>query len=312
MSACHLCPRACGASRTLENPGLCGIRTGPGLFRVARVMAHFWEEPYISGSRGSGTVFFSGCPLGCRFCQNHRISQLDQAQALPGTDLTMAALSQQMQELAAQGVHNFNLVTAGHFAADVPALVETLHQQGTRLPIVWNTSAYESVATLRRLDGFIDVYLPDFKFWDSSLSAGLSRAPDYARVAALAIGEMYRQQPVTVSDAEGLLVKGVALRLLVLPGHHRDAFKILDWISSELPSDCLLAIMNQYTPFPELFDSLADHPEMKRRLTTYEYDKVIEYAQKKGLSRLLGQERSAANARYTPDFPGPVPRSVSQ
>jgi len=302
MSACRLCPRQCDAARTMQEPGLCGSRTGPGLFRVARIMAHHWEEPYISGTRGSGTVFFSGCPLGCLFCQNHTISQPDPDMPLPGTDFTVHELAFKLAQLAGEGVHNINLVTASHFVQDVPALVRALRSSAVTIPVVWNTSSYETVTALRSLAGSVDVYLPDFKFWDPDLSARLAQAPDYAHVAAKAILEMQRQQPVTQWDPHGLLVRGVALRLLVLPGHHRDAFSIIDWIAQELPPDIPLAIMNQYTPFPNLHAQMAACPEMKRKVTTYEYQKVIEHAELKGLTRLLGQERTAASATYTPDF----------
>lgn len=303
MSGCCLCPRQCDAARTSQEPGLCGSRTGPGFFHVAKIMVHHWEEPYISGTQGSGAVFFSGCPLGCQFCQNHAISQPVQDRPLPGTAYTVQALARRLTQLAREGVHNINLVTASHYSQDVPALVQALRSSAVTLPVVWNTSSYESVAALRSLDGSVDVYLPDFKFWDRNLSCGLAHAPDYADVAAKAILEMQRQQPESIFDPQGLLIRGVALRLLVLPGHHRDAIQIIDWIAQELPLDLPLAIMNQYTPFPDLKDKLSGYPELSRRVTTYEYQKVIDHAQNKGLTRLLGQERAAASTAYTPKFP---------
>ncbi|NCA97830.1 MAG: radical SAM protein [Clostridia bacterium] len=305
MSACNLCPRQCQAARTQTEPGLCGSRTGPGFFRVAKTMVHHWEEPYISGTRGSGTVFFSGCPLGCLFCQNHAISQSGEDTPLPGSDYSVHELADRLVQLAGQGVHNLNFVTGSHFAQDIPALVQTLRSRAISIPLVWNTSSYESVATLRSLEGSVDVYLPDFKFWNRDLSNKLAHAPDYAEVAAKAILEMQRQQPETRFDPHGLLIHGVALRLLVLPGHHRDALSIIDWIAQELPADIPLAIMNQYTPVPDLKDKLSGYPEMVRRVTTYEYQIVVDHAQNKGLTRLLGQERSAASAVYTPDFISP-------
>lgn len=303
MSGCCLCPRQCDAARTSQEPGLCGSRTGPGFFHVAKIMVHHWEEPYISGTQGSGAVFFSGCPLGCQFCQNHAISQPVQDRPLPGTAYTVQALARRLTQLAREGVHNINLVTASHYSQDVPALVQALRSSAVTLPVVWNTSSYESVAALRSLEGSVDVYLPDFKFWDRDLSCGLAHAPDYADVAAKAILEMQRQQPESIFDPQGLLIRGVALRLLVLPGHHRDAIQIIDWIAQELPLDLPLAIMNQYTPFPDLKDKLSGYPELSRRVTTYEYQKVIDHAQNKGLTRLLGQERAAASTAYTPKFP---------
>jgi putative pyruvate formate lyase activating enzyme len=277
-------------------------------------MAHVWEEPYISGSRGSGTVFFSGCALGCVFCQNFRIShrRLDQRSAfdsklriqdLPeGQDMTVEALVDQISLLADQGVHNLNLVTASQYSLEIPELVNHLRRKGIELPIVWNTGSFERIETLRLLSGIVSVYLPDFKFWDSELSLKLAGSADYARVASQAILEMHRQQPTLSYDDEGLLNRGVALRHLVLPGQHRDSIRILDWIAGNLPLDLPLAIMRQYTPFPALNPLLEHLPDLKRRVTTYEYEKVIEHAQMLGFSRILGQEKSAASSVYTPDF----------
>jgi putative pyruvate formate lyase activating enzyme len=309
---CDLCPRLCSAERTITEPGLCGVSTGPGSFRIAKTMVHHWEEPYISGTRGSGTVFFSGCALGCLFCQNHTISHsvaindpLSATKTNPQTsvsDLSVAELLDRMAELAAAGVHNLNMVTASHYAADLPELIAALRKRGIHLPIVWNTGSYERVETLQTLAQSIQVYLPDFKIWDSTLSNNLARASDYASVAATAILEMHRQQPVLEFDQDGLLQKGVAIRHLVLPAHYRDSLQIIDWIAANLPADIPLAIMSQYTPVPALRPQLANVPEMLRRVTTYEYNKVIEHAKAKGFTRLLGQRRESATTAYTPDF----------
>lgn len=300
---CQLCPRLCGAERTESEPGLCGVRSGPGSFRVAKTMVHHWEEPYISGTRGSGTVFFSGCALGCLFCQNHAISQSDDAGNVPkGTNLTMGQLLDQMEKLAAAGVHNLNLVTASHYAADIPDLIAALHKRGNQLPIVWNTGAYELAGTLKQLADSVQVYLPDFKFWDTALSTNLAHAGDYAAIATAAILEMHRQRPQLQFDESGLLLEGVAIRHLVLPGHHHDSMQIIDWIAANLPVDIPLAIMCQYTPVAALRPALAQYPEFLRRVTTYEYRKVIEHAEKRGFSRLLGQHRESAISSFTPEF----------
>ncbi len=300
---CQLCPRHCMAERSASEPGLCGVRTGPGSFRVARTMVHHWEEPYISGRHGSGTIFFSGCALGCVFCQNHLISRAsDGSSQLSGADQTTSELLARMEDLTKAGVHNLNLVTASHYAADIPALIAGLRDRGIFLPIVWNTGAYDKVETLQTLADSIQVYLPDFKFWDSALSQNLARASDYAAVAAAAILEMHRQQPQLVFDREGLLQQGVAIRHLVLPGHFRDSLKIINWIAANLPDDIPVALMSQYTPVSALRPQLAEYPELLRRVTTYEYNKVIEHAEKRGLSRLLGQHRESATSAFTPEF----------
>jgi putative pyruvate formate lyase activating enzyme len=264
-------------------------------------MIHFWEAPFVSGTKGAGAVFFSGCPLGCCFCQNYAISRRRANQTLAGRDLTQEELATELSQLAADGVHNFNLVTASHYAPDIPELVESLRQRGITQPVIWNTSSYERVETLRLLQDSVDVYLPDFKFWDPGLSARLAQAPDYAQVASRAILEMQRQQPATVFNAEGLLIRGLAVRLLVLPGQYRDAMKIIDFLAANLPPDTPLAIMNQYTPDPENLQ-LTDHPELGRRLTTYEYQKVVEHAQMASFTHLIGQERASASTRFTPEF----------
>lgn len=315
-SQCRLCPRQCLASRTAADPGFCGVAEPPGQFRIGRVMVHAWEEPFISGWRGSGTVFFSGCHLGCVFCQNTAISHRHQ-----GTLLSQAQLVAAMQELASQGVHNFNLVSASHYAGDIPALVAELRSQGLQLPLVWNSSGYERVETLQSLAGLVDIYLPDVKFADPGLAGRLAGAQDYLPVTLAALAEMKRQQPVNVyayqaadpapgpvpgpgigAPAGAVLRRGLVVRHLVLPGCYRDSFQVLDAIAATLPLDTPLSLMCQYTPLPELAGRLANEPDLRRRLTTYEYRKVIDYAQKLGFTHLLGQERSASSAVFTPDF----------
>lgn len=272
-------------------------------------MAHAWEEPFLSGSRGSGTVFFSGCHLGCCFCQNEAISHRRQ-----GTVLSQAELVAAMLDLAAQGVHNFNLVTASHYAAGLPSLIRDLRRQGCRLPIVWNSGGYESAATLRLLDGLIDVYLPDVKFADADLARRLAGADDYLAVTLAAVREMLRQQPCLVWEDQGpdggagssgqqpLLRRGVVLRHLVLPGHHRDSLAVLDALVATVPLDTPLSLMCQYTPIPALQSGLGDQPELRRRLTTFEYEKVTEQALRLGFTRILGQDRSAATTAFIPAF----------
>lgn len=314
QSRCHLCPRDCGAPRTAAQPGICGASDGFGdesghgaQFRVARLMVHEWEEPFISGSRGSGAVFFSGCSLGCSFCQNAPISHDNQGILMDGDSLAQAVL-----ELHAVGVHNLNLVTPSHVADRLPDWLSWLYQQPAwldrPLPVIWNSSTYETIESLIALQGLVQIYLPDLKFCDPDLSRDLAGAADYFAYAAHAILEMHRQQPEPVWDDDGLLLRGLVVRHLVLPGHWRDSCRIVDFLADTLPLNTPLSLMSQYTPqaarqvAPLRSNQEATHPELSRRLTTYEYRKVVEHAQGRGFSQILTQERSAASADYTPDF----------
>jgi putative pyruvate formate lyase activating enzyme len=287
--------------RLPEQPGCCGADEGDADYRVARLMVHAWEEPYISGTRGSGAIFFSGCALGCSFCQNRPISQ-----AHLGERLTAEALLRQAVALLEQGVHNLNLVTPSHYADRLPVWLDQLRKQAVvserPVPIIWNSSAYESAAALRGLTGRVDVYLPDFKFSGQDLAADLAGAPDYPAVAAAALTEMLRQQPTAVFDRTGLLCRGVAVRHLVLPGHWRDSCQVLERLAAILPLETPLAIMSQYTPQPDDPAARAGHPELCRRVTTWEMRQVSDHALTLGFCRLLSQDRTSASAVYTPDF----------
>ena len=318
---CHLCPRDCSAPRTVARPGFCGAddglidpQGGYIQFRVARVMVHEWEEPFISGSRGSGAVFFSGCSLGCSFCQNGPISHGHQGLLMDGDALIDVVL-----DLQSAGVHNLNLVTPSHVADRLPEWLRRLGcqpaWQDQPLPVIWNSSGYETVDSLLPLQGLVQIYLPDLKFHDAGLSRDLAGAADYFTVAAKAILEMHRQQPEPVWSPDGLLRSGLVVRHLVLPGHWRDSCRLIDFMADTLPLSTPLSLMSQYTPqvpHPGLPSSqrdgapssqpLDDHPEMNRRLTTYEYRKVVDYAQDRGFGHILTQERSSASSDYTPDF----------
>jgi putative pyruvate formate lyase activating enzyme len=263
-------------------------------------MAHHWEEPCISGTRGSGTVFFSGCALRCCFCQNRPISLAGNGRLMTLTELAAAIVN-----LAGQGVHNINLVTASHYADRLPRLAGLLKATPTwaakPLPLVWNSSGYESVNSLKNLQGIVDVYLPDFKYHDAVLARDLAHAPDYFAVAGAAVLEMARQQPVAVFDHEGILQRGLLVRHLVLPGHWRDSCRVLDFLAANLPPDLPLSLMSQYTPQPGQ-PLPSGHAELQRRLTTLEYQKVVDYALVKGFTRIFGQERTSAELGFTPDF----------
>lgn len=284
---CTLCPRRCGAERTAEAGG--GFCRMPGGLRVARAMLHHWEEPPISGQNGAGTVFFSGCTLGCVYCQNGDISA-----GGFGKDISTARLREIFQELIAQGAHNIELVTPTHFLPWIlPALTPRLP-----VPVVYNCGGYERVETLRALEGLVDVYLPDLKYADGALAAELSGAADYFPVACEAIREMFRQVgPYVLED--GLLTRGVVIRHLVLPGYLDNTRRVLDWIAETFaPGDVLVSLMSQYTPTANMTGRLA------RRVTAAEYRAAADYMRNCGITDGFVQERTSAEEAYTPAFDG--------
>lgn len=283
---CTLCPRRCGVDRTRGQLGFCKM---PGQIHAARAGVHYWEEPVISGSFGSGAVFFSGCTLKCAFCQNYDISQENF-----GKPLTSAELRAAFERLIDEGVQNINLVTPTHFLPDIlPALEPKLP-----VPVVYNCGGYESVETLRQLEGKIDVYLPDFKYSDNALAKRLSSAPDYFETASAAILEMYRQvgKPVLEDDE---MKRGVLLRHLVLPGCVDNSLGVLDWIAEHFRSgDILFSLMSQYVPMGRA----AEMPPFDRRITELEYDSVLSYMMLLGIEDGYTQDFSSAERGYTPSF----------
>ncbi len=290
MAACYLCPRACGVDREKGERGYCGAGSRA---RVARVSLHAFEEPCISGTRGSGTVFFSSCSLGCVFCQNRSISR-EQV----GREMDRRELGEQMLLLQDAGAHNLNLVTATHFADCVAEALADVKPK-LHIPVVYNSSGYECVDTLRMLDGLVDIYLPDFKYASAALAERYSSAPDYPAVAARAIAEMHRQTGAFVLDGEGLAQKGTMVRLLVLPSHRADAMAVLRLLAETVPpQEIRLSLMSQYTPE---FAADAPYRNLHRRVTRFEYESVMEEAVRLGFEG-YGQEKTSASSRYTPDF----------
>ena len=285
MDGCILCPRQCGVDRT-ERTGYCGSGSLP---KVARAAKHHWEEPCISGTEGSGTVFFSGCTLGCVFCQNREISR-----GGTGREVTVEHLADIFKRLEGQGVHNLNLVTPTHFT---PQILQALELSKPTVPVVMNCGGYERVETLRQWEGKVQVYLPDLKYFSPELSAKYSAAPDYFAVASKAIMEMHRQQPQLVWEGD-LLKSGLIIRHLVLPGCMKDSLKVLDFLDKNLPKDSfLLSLMSQYTPT----ENCKQFPEINRRVTTYEYRKVADRAAELGFFG-FAQDRRSAKEEYTPPF----------
>lgn len=295
-SHCTLCPRACGADRAAGATGYCGAG---GTLRVARAALHHWEEPCLSGDpeavTGSGTVFFTGCALRCCYCQNYAISQ----QGL-GKDIDEKRLARIFLELQQKGAKNLNLVTATQWLPWVVAALDDARAQGLTLPVAYNTGGYETVETVRALAGYVDIWLTDWKYASSSLAARLSAAPDYPVVAQAALRQMLLQTGEPMYDGEGYLRRGVIVRHLALPGQYRDSLAVLEQMAAvrrETGVAFIPSLMSQFTPFYHA----ADHG-LGRRITSYEYRRVIDKAVALGLTDGYMQEKSSAREEYTPPF----------
>lgn len=287
---CLLCPRKCGINRRTGQTGVCGVSSE---IKVARAALHYWEEPCISGKRGSGAVFFSGCSLHCVFCQNREISD-----GKEGKVISKERLSDIFMELAVKGANNINLVTPGQYIPDIVWAVNDAKSRGMKLPIIYNTSGYENVTELKLLEGIVDVYLPDFKYMDSTLSARYSRAKDYPSVAKQALSEMVRQQPdVVIDDATGLIQKGVIVRQLLLPGHVNDAKAVLKYLYDTYHDHVYISMMSQFTPI-----ALKDYPEINRTVTRREYERLVDYALEIGITNAFIQEGDVAKDSFIPAF----------
>ena len=287
---CLLCPRKCGINRSTGQTGVCGVSSE---IKVARAALHYWEEPCISGKRGSGAVFFSGCSLHCVFCQNREISD-----GKEGKVISKERLSDIFMELADKGANNINLVTPGQYIPDIVWAVNDAKSRGMKLPIIYNTSGYENVTELKLLEGIVDVYLPDFKYMDSTLSARYSRAKDYPSVAKQALSEMVRQLPdVVIDDATGLIQKGVIVRQLLLPGHVNDAKAVLKYLYDTYHDHVYISMMSQFTPI-----ALKDYPEINRTVTRREYERLVDYALEIGITNAFIQEGDVAKDSFIPAF----------
>lgn len=287
---CLLCPRKCGINRSTGQTGICGVSSE---IKVARAALHYWEEPCISGKRGSGAVFFSGCSLHCVFCQNREISD-----GKAGKVISKERLSDIFMELADKGANNINLVTPGQYIPDIVWAVNDAKSRDMKLPIIYNTSGYENVTELKLLEGIVDVYLPDFKYMDSTLSARYSRAKDYPSVAKQALSEMVRQQPdVVIDDATGLIQKGVIVRQLLLPGHVNDAKAVLKYLYDTYHDHVYISMMSQFTPI-----ALEDYPEINRTVTKREYERLVNYALEIGITNAFIQEGDVAKDSFIPAF----------
>lgn len=295
MELCTLCPRACAADRENGKTGSCGQTNR---LKAARAALHYWEEPCISGKAGSGAVFFSGCPLHCVFCQNKNI-----AGGSAGIEITEERLASVFLELWEKGAVNINLVTAGHFAPQVRRALASAKKQGLAIPIVYNTSSYETVETIRSFEGLVDIYLPDFKYMDASLAKRYSNAPDYPAVAKAAVAEMVRQTGAaefSEDGEDGLMKRGTIVRHLILPGCIKDSKQVIRYLYETYGSEIYISIMNQFTPtaIPDAF------PELNRRITEAEYDEVVDYALALGVENGFIQEGDTAEESFIPEFNG--------
>lgn len=283
---CTICPRKCSVDRS-EKHGFCGVGEN---FVVARAAKHMWEEPCISGKNGSGTVFFSGCNLRCVYCQNFEISH-----GCFGKEITDEQLMGIFDRLIADGAHNINLVNPTHYAVRLAKVLKKYHSS---VPVVYNSSGYESVETLKMLEGLVDVYLPDFKYISDERAKKYSAAADYPEKAKQAIAEMLRQQPDAIFDENGIIQKGVIIRHLILPKNTNQSLKVLDYIKETFTNKTIVSLMAQYTPCGKI-DSFS---ELQRKITEREYEKVVSYLEQLGFENAYIQQRESADKEYIPQF----------
>lgn len=289
LKHCEICPRQCGSDRYIST-GACGADAE---IQVSKAFLHQWEEPCISGEKGSGTIFFSGCNMKCVFCQNHKISQENF-----GKKISISRLAEIMLELQDKGAHNINLVSPTPYAAHIVEAVKIAKAEALSIPVVYNTNGYESVKTLRMLKGTIDIYLPDIKYCSDAFALKYSKVRDYFIHASEAVLEMIEQVGYPVFDDSGIMQRGVLIRHLILPDLLEDSKKILNWIKADLGEQAYVSLMCQYTP---MFNA-GNYEEINRRLEDWEYDLIIDHFFKIGLENGFIQELESANSCYTPDF----------
>ena len=292
LKECRLCPRNCGVDRTRGEHGFCGAEA---TVRVGRAALHMWEEPCISGESGSGTVFFSYCTLRCVYCQNAQISQKH-----IGKEISIERLAEIFSELQAQGANNINLVTPTHYLPQIMTAIDLAKKNGLKLPIVYNTGGYEKAETIQMLDGYVDIYLPDFKYYSNDTAKRYSNAPNYVEVAKSALEEMVRQIGKPQFDDNGIMKRGVIVRHLILPGCYRESEKLLDYLYRQYGDDIYISLMNQYTPFADA----KKYPELNRKIPQEQYDRLVDYAVALGIENGFIQEEETADESFIPNFDG--------
>ena len=289
LSKCDICPRKCGINREKDELGFCQMKDK---IKIARYSLHYWEEPIISGETGSGTIFFSGCNLKCIFCQNYKISREN-----IGKEISAERLKEICLELQNMGANNINLVTGTHFLPLIKDALILAKKEGLTIPIVYNTSSYENVESLKEMEGLIDIYLPDLKYYDNKLAENFSLANNYFEIATNAIKEMVRQTGKPVIE-NNIMKKGVIVRHLLLPNHLEDSKKIIKYLHDTYNEDIYISIMNQYTPIKK-FDK---YPELNRTLTDKEYDELVNYACDLNITQAFIQEGETCKESFIPDF----------
>lgn len=292
LDDCTLCPRNCHVNRNEGKVGYCRMTSE---LVVARAALHMWEEPCISGEKGSGTVFFSGCAMGCVFCQNHEI-----AKGLRGKAISVERLSEIFLELQEKGANNINLVTPSHYVPQIIEALDLARARGLVLPIVYNSSGYEKKETIKGLEGYVDIYLPDFKYMNDDIAERYSHCPDYSTYAKESIEEMVRQTGKPEFFPDGIMKKGTIVRHLSLPGYLEDSKDILDYLHANFKNDLYISIMNQYTPMV----MVEKYPEINRKVTKKEYDELISYALMLGIKNAYTQEDETQDESFIPDFDG--------
>lgn len=290
LNNCRLCPRNCNINRNTGEMGFCN--TGKNI-KLARVSLHKWEEPCLSGTKGSGTIFFSNCNLRCVFCQNHKISQEG-----TGKEVSIERLSEIFLEQQERGAHNINLVTPTHFVPQIIESIKLSRQAGLTVPIVYNSNGYENTETIKALEGIIDIYLPDLKYYSNKYASKYSKVQDYFKFASKAVTEMVRQIPSPTFSESGLMVKGVIIRHLMLPGLLFDSKKIIDFIYNNFGDSVYLSLMNQYTP---TFNA-CKYPEINKALNSKHYESLIDYCINKGITKAFVQEEGTVSESFIPDF----------
>lgn len=292
LSSCRLCPRACGVDRTAGKTGFCGADSK---IKIARAALHFWEEPPISGTAGSGAVFFSHCTMKCVFCQNYGISTQNH-----GYEVTPGELADIFLDLQSQGALNINLVTPTHYAPQIITALDAAKARGFALPVVYNSGGYESVEAIKLLKGYVDIYLPDFKYYSDKYSVRYSNAPGYFAAASAALAEMYAQVGKPRLDENGIMRRGVIVRHMLLPGLLFDSKKVIDYLYRTYGNDIYISIMNQYTPMPQV----SAYPEINKRVPQKYYDTLVNYAYDLGVRRAFTQSGEAVGESFIPDFFG--------
>lgn len=290
MRECRICPRNCGADRENGKSGYCGMLSE---IYVARAALHFWEEPCISGEEGSGTVFFSGCNLKCIYCQNSKI-----ALGNSGNAVTQAQLDGIFEKLLNEGANNINLVTPTHYIPEIASAIERAKKRGFPLPFVYNTGGYELIDSLKILDGLVDIYMPDFKYWTKETAKNYSNAPDYPERAKEAIDEMYRQCPEAVYDERGIMQKGLIVRHMLIGKHVYEAKRIVSYLFEKYKNNIVYSLMSQYTPMGK-FEKF---PELERRVSQKEYDSFVDYCIEIGVENAFIQSGESAKESFIPEF----------